>query len=107
MQYILSEDEYKALIEKPNQVKDDYVFIINALCMEVAKHKPVPCSWDKDREPEPWGCIHAECPECGSTAEDMMCCDCNLPDEIINQMAPYCDDCPVQTMCMMRKSYSK
>lgn len=107
MQYILTEKEYKNLVKKADDASVANRALINKLCMEVAKYKPVPCSWDKKRPPAPWGCIHTECPECGCSAEDMMDCDCELPDSVHDTMAPYCDDCPVQNECTLDHTYSK
>jgi hypothetical protein len=84
MQYILSEEEYKNLLNKEKELKEKYKEIINSLCRDVANHKPTFTGWDKKNptEPKPWGCYHYK-------------------------HYWHCDECSVQKVCMMEKSYSQ
>lgn len=77
MKYILTEDEYNALINKVDNVNDQYFRDVQQLCIEVAVHKPIPL-FGKDQPHVKWGCILADDPE---------------------QQAEVCDECPVVIMC--------
>lgn len=80
MQYILSEEEYSALITKGKKREVADKELIQKLCTLCAEHIPVTPYWNKDDKsyiPEPWGCILTKGGNgCG-----------------------YCDDCPVQDDC--------
>jgi len=85
MQFILSEEEYEALLEKGSQ--KDFIRLNNKalqeLCTQIADTMPIKWSWGEDK-PKPWGCIHS--------AKDYEW---------------YCDDCPVQNICPSNKQYSQ
>lgn len=72
MQYILSEKEYEELKGKVEQCEAQLKDTLIELCKEVANHKPIPWTGEKDR---PWGCV-------------------------IDKTGPgYCDYCPVEGLC--------
>lgn len=86
MQYILTQEEYDALIKRTVDVKEDAKNTINELCKEVAIHKPVRRSWATHLPPSPWGCIH----------------------QTDQKNSPiYCDECPVIRVCKLSKECSK
>lgn len=85
MQYVLTEDEYNALLEKSKQQrrmpsKED----LQKFCTMVAETLPVASGWYKGKV---WGCVlseHNKSP-CG-----------------------YCDDCPAKDVCPYdNKEWSK
>lgn len=83
MQYILSQEEYDALIEE----KENHIQMSNAqlqkLCTKIADEMPVKWGWGGP-DPKPWGCL--------ITQDDEW----------------YCDKCPVQEICPHEwKSWSK
>lgn len=86
MQYILSEDEYKELVEYKRRclIVDKLIgkdlHGLQTLCEMVANHVPVEDGWYKGKS---WGCIHT------------------VGDEW------YCDDCPAKKMCPSGKNWSK
>ena len=77
MKYILTEKEYNALVNKVDNVTDQYFRDIQQLCIEVAVHKPLRI-FGIDSASITWGCILADDPE---------------------QQAEYCDECPVNRVC--------
>lgn len=83
MQYVLTEKEYKALLNKNEALKEKYKTIINVLCKDVANHKPTYKTYENKKVP--WGCIYND----------------NDDDD------GYCDGCPVQDFCFRDKHYSK
>ena len=70
MHYILSEEEYKALVAKGAAAEIREKDKIQALCTMVADYKPV----GMGRNSEPWGCT------------------INVDDGV-------CDGCPVEELC--------
>jgi hypothetical protein len=85
MQYILTEEEYKALISKQEKQLNLSTAKLQKLCTKICNEMPVKWGWGGP-DPKPWGCI----------------IDHELDDEW------YCDMCPVQEICPSpRKSYSK
>jgi hypothetical protein len=88
MQYILTHDEYTALRDAPDIVREAEMEKLQILCTLVATHMPVARPWaGKDAEPKPWGCIR---------------------NEPTKSNPGYCDDCPVADMCPKKgKRWSK
>ena len=84
MQYILSKEEYDALVKQAHE--KDHIKLtrdeLQALCTEISDTMPVNWGWGGP-DPKPWGCIHSE------------------KDEW------YCDSCPVQKICPSNKNWSK
>lgn len=90
MQYILTEEEYKKLVNEPQLVRKELDQTIQYLCQMVADHKILTKDdmdkwskswWIKDR---PWGCIRS------------------------SENERYCDQCPVGEICTYpHKNYSK
>jgi hypothetical protein len=81
VQYILSQEEYDALIDKGNTTIAKNKELVQALCTKVADLEIVTAGWYKGK---PWGCVK-------STEEEW-----------------YCDDCPVKDLCPERyKPWSK
>lgn len=76
MQYILSEQEYKELVNARKNAQNDARADLQKVCTLAAKHTPVTVSWMSKNEPEPWGCILDEESDPG-----------------------YCDHCPVMHIC--------
>lgn len=77
MQYLLTEQEYKALVDAPKIIEKKTDKIIADLCRRVALHEPTE---DTGR---PYGCVQ------------------EYPSSLD------CDDCPLQDVCTYdRKSWS-
>ena len=79
MQYILSEDEYRELVDAPKKVRAELTETIQDLCTRVCEHEPVPYHWGPGKPPkdvriQPWGCL-------------------------LNINGHTCDLCPVQGVC--------
>jgi len=91
MQYILTEEEYRALREKATRAsKFPSDKALQELCTKIADTMPIKRRWDPKGEPTPWVCKL-------SKNEDMR--DANMG---------YCDQCPVQDICPHPyKSWSK
>lgn len=76
MQYILSEEEYRDLVEATRKMEVKKDAIIMDLCRRIANTEPVKVSWRTTPGPnEPWGCIHDR------------------------ENEWYCDECPVRKVC--------
>lgn len=86
MQYILSEEEYRALTAAQRAGKLEQTEKLQAFCTLAAQHIPIVRDWDSDKTPRPWGCILGP-----------------------RQQNPgYCDDCPVEEICpLVGKEFSK
>lgn len=83
MQYILSEEEYKGLVNKKQSTIDLETKKLQTLCTKIANKMPVVWGWNGP-DPKPWGCILTENGEW------------------------YCDKCPVQEICPSKeKEYTK
>lgn len=78
MQYLLTQEEYDALLVIKQQQSEKDRAALQALCTLAAKHVPVRVRWAKKSDPpEPWGCwLDKEGDNCG-----------------------YCDECPAQKLC--------
>lgn len=77
MQYLLSEEEYRALTTAQHKEKLEKTEKLQAICTLAAMHIPVSREWATDKTPAPWGCILGP-----------------------RQQSPgYCDDCPVSEIC--------
>lgn len=90
MQYILTQKEYELSISEPARIRKEMQEIINELCVEVAKHKPIKRLSDtSEDDPRPWGC--------------------HVYNEASREISyyGYCDECPVQSYCKNSKNYSK
>ena len=74
MQYLLSAEEYNALLNREKAIKIELSGIIQDLCIQVCNHLPVQ-GYNKDTAPKPWGCV--------LTSRDRR----------------YCDKCPVRIAC--------
>lgn len=84
MEYILSENEYKGLLNQIEVAKKDSKEKLQRVCTLVASHMPVDRHWDVKNKTS-WGCILN---------------DINNPG--------YCDDCPVTEECPLEhKEWSK
>ena len=82
MQYILTSDEYKELLDEADKAVEPDV--LQWLCSLVANHTPIEREWDKGNK-NPWGCILTN-----------------------NAYYGYCDDCPVAEVCKYHgKRWSK
>ena len=82
MQYILSEEEMRALQDQAQAVKTKHTQALQDLCTLAALHVPVTRQYQPS---EPWGCILSDI-----------------------QRAEYCDDCPAVALCpCTRKRYSQ
>ena len=84
MQYILSQEEFDALVEKSERDEKKYQADLQKLCTLCADNIPISGEWGVWKDtPTPWGCI--------LTDDDW-----------------YCDKCPVQDMCPNKyKQWSK
>lgn len=83
MQYLLSEEEYKALVTVQKVCNDQELAKIQELCTLVADKVPFVWPWG-DKNPRPWGCILSVDREW------------------------YCDHCLAQELCpCTRKHWSK
>lgn len=90
MQYILTEEEYKALKSKQNHEIELSRKKLQILCTKIANEMPVVWGWNGP-DPKPWGCkiTIEENSEFGT-------------DEW------YCDKCPVAEICPSdEKEWSK
>lgn len=83
MQYILTEEEYKRLKDLAEYEKRRNAKVINELCIMVADHMPITEWPGTKKDPKPWGCVNSREGEW------------------------YCDDCPVQHLCLENKIWSK
>jgi hypothetical protein len=101
MQYILSEEEYKALktdADRGRRLEGHQTVHLSRkklqeLCTKIADTMPVKWGWGKPDDPKPWGCV--------ITAE-------KKAEEEGYHDEWYCDKCPVQDLCPYEgKSYSK
>ena len=85
MQYILTDIEYKTLVQLQKSKTKEELVVLQDLCTKVADHMPIK-SWIST-EPTPWGCV--------LTAE-------------LREEEWYCDECPVQKVCPNKhKPYSQ
>ena len=85
MQYILTQEEYDDLKKAGRNQRSINVDVLQTLCTQVAKHKPVTTVWGTN-EPVPWGCVLVN--------------DEDNPE--------YCDGCPVAQFCPnTSKNWSK
>lgn len=78
MQYILSEEEYKALVNAKVKLTKMSRVKLQSLCTKICNEMPVKWGWKGMDHPKPWTCIHTH-------KED----DCEW----------YCDQCPVIEIC--------
>jgi hypothetical protein len=78
MLYILTEEEYKKLVEEPGKIREEMQDIINSLCVEVAMNKVVHVDWVE--EDEPWGC-HVHFEETGTGDDEWPCEHCPVIDK--------------------------
>ena len=81
MQYVLTEEEYKALVDAKKKALQDVGSTLQNLCTMVADNLPITVYWSKEKEP--WKCIHSM------------------------ETEWYCDNCPVLEMCPSNKNWSK
>ena len=82
MQYVLTEEEYKELVDAKKKALKDVENTLQKLCTIAADNLPVKVYWSK--EMEPWKCIHS-----------------------VKEHEWYCDNCPVQDVCPSNKHWSK
>lgn len=83
MQYILSQNEYDALVKNAENRIGCTTKELQTVCTKIANEMPVYWGWGGN-DPKPWGCIY--------TAKHEW----------------YCDQCPVQKICPSDdKEYSK
>jgi hypothetical protein len=76
MMYVLSEEEYRGLVDKRSTALRLEQQELQALCTKVADEMPVKWGWGANPDiAEPWGCILTRTREW------------------------YCDQCPVQAIC--------
>lgn len=84
MQYILSQEEYTALLQKQEATLRLSKAKLQQICTDVADNMPIQISWNKGMAKQPWGCI------------------------ITAKREHYCDECPVRGICPNEhKHYSK
>jgi len=85
MQYLLSDVEYRSLLEANERGAAEQKATLQDLCTKVACYMPAGVEWIGKENP--WGCILAE-------------------DE--EKRTEHCDECPVQKQCPCeRKDWSK
>lgn len=94
MQYLLTEEEYKALHKRIREAEEKAPSIskkkLQELCTKIADTMPIKKSWDKKADPSPWGC------------------KITVEKDPENGYEWYCDDCPVQEICPYEyQEYSK
>lgn len=77
MQYLLSEEEYRALTASQHRAKLEQTEKLQAICTLAAQHIPVTRDRASEKTPAPWGCILGP----------------------RSQNPGYCDDCPVSEIC--------
>lgn len=83
MQYILSEEEYKALKAEQKRKYNITTKRLQELCTKIANEMPIEWGWNGP-DPKPWGCVLTE------------------------ESEWYCDDCPVRDICPSNsKEWSK
>lgn len=75
MQYLLTQEEYDALVRKQKLDLQMQHKQLQALCTRIADQMPVSVKWINNGVPEPWGCMLTE-------SHDHVC-----------------DECPVQSIC--------
>ena len=101
MQYVLTEEEHKALKDEANAARIEKQKQINDLCIQVAMYKPV-VTWRNNGKPTPWGCPHAPTHiDCEGNG------DCKLLGCECDEYMEYCDECPVQDICTLSKDWSQ
>lgn len=87
MQYLLSEEEYMALVSKQEERDEKKLAELQKLCTLVADKVPIVWPWgdkNQNQNPRPWGCILSVDREW------------------------YCDHCLAQELCpCTRKHWSK
>jgi len=81
MQYLLTEDEYKALRDQASLFERQHEEVLKDLCARVANSEPVEAT--EHREAKPWGCVYTVKTE------------------------HYCDRCPVLKQCPRSKHFGK
>ena len=74
MQYVLTEEEYKALHASNDAERKQWAISMQRLCTMVADHMPAGVEWIGKEKP--WGCILTQ-----------------------DHGEWYCDDCPVKNDC--------
>ena len=77
MQYLLTEEEFRALKDTKRDRDNKDASEMQAFCTLAAMHIPIPRPWSDDKTPAPWGCI------------------LGAPQ----QNPGYCDECPAQKAC--------
>lgn len=77
MQYLLTHDEYTALVTTKAERTAKQAEQLQHLCTLAAMHIPIEVPWRYDNAPTPWGCIL-----------------------VAGEQNPgYCDKCPAQEVC--------
>jgi hypothetical protein len=74
MQYLLTEDEYKNLIETKRKRDKAETEKLQEFCTFVANNTPIVRSWSSNKGPRPWNCI-------------------------LTHANHYCDECPAKKIC--------
>ena len=77
MQFILTQQEYDALLREKRLRSDGEKAKLQALCTLAANHIPVLREWSPDVAPAPWGCILGP----------------------LSPRPEYCDECPAKDVC--------
>ena len=96
MQYILTEEEYRKLIDNKNEAFRSYSKKLFQFCWDASQNIPIKRSWDEGKI-SPWGCIYDR--------DGILYMEYKQPEDAIN--STYCDNCPSKTFCPQGKSFSK
>lgn len=100
MQYILTEEEYKALKADQELKILGNKKKLQKLCTKIANTMPI-FYWG-NKEAEIWGCIHNE------DIDEADYKDVETPGVPVMHTTGYCDECPVQDICpTIYKKWSK
>lgn len=85
MQYILTQEEYDALLQRKEVSLRLSKSKLQQLCSKIADTMPIKRPWARGADPEPWGCILTH-----------------------KGSLHYCDECPVREICPEgHKEYSQ
>ena len=87
MQYLLSEEEYRALVQDNEHRITITETKLQALCTDICNKMPVHWKgWTSEKLVKPWGCMLTR----ESKGEEW-----------------YCDSCPVTVLCPAQQHYSQ
>jgi len=104
MQYLLTEEEYRALKSKAeNSTPNDKLHL---KCIKAACSIKISLDWGTwEEKPQPWGCPYAYL--LLSKKKQLSILNGELDEEDVKHYIEYCDECPVQDICPSARHWSQ